>query len=381
MNEDPASLAARNPFQGELNHGYSLVPLGELMARPDAPVDYLLEGRLVKGTVSAVVAKPKVGKSTYARNLSLAVATGEPFLGCAVTQGEVIYLALEERSEDIKADFSAMGATGNEPIKVHAASAPGDAIPLLVQLVRERRPVLVVIDPLFRLARIRDEKAYAETYNALGPLIDLARENGTHILVTHHAGKGEKSDAIDAPLGSTALGGIVSTLLVLKRGERYRTLQSVQRIGSDLSETVLNFDAETRTLSLGGSKADAEQADAETRILTYLEVAAEPRTQEKIREDVEGATKTIWAALKALVDAGKVRKSGEGKRGKPHLYEFLFSCSQHISGTGEQETEKCPQPRVNTGEKVVSKNSQNPIVVPENLQRSNSVGGYVGGDV
>jgi RecA-family ATPase len=87
-----------------------------------------------------------------------------------------------------------------------------------------------VIDPLFRLARIRDEKAYAETYYALGPLIDVAREAGTHVMLTHHAGKSAKADAIDSPLGSTAIGGAVSTLIHLKRTETMRTIQTVQRI-------------------------------------------------------------------------------------------------------------------------------------------------------
>jgi hypothetical protein len=238
----------------------------------------------------------------------------------------------------------------------------------LVHLVRERNPALVVIDPVFRLARIRDEKAYAETYQALGPLIDIARETGTHILLTHHAGKGLKADAIDAPLGSTALGGIVSTLVVIKRSEGYRTIQTVQRIGVDLPETVLDFDALTRTISLGGSKAETEQADAESRILDYLKQAGEPKSQAQIREEVEGATKVVWAALTALVRAGEVSKTGEGRRGKP----FLFSCSHHISGTREQETKNGPEMCVNIDEKVVPEDSQNPIVVPENPQGEKS---------
>ncbi len=341
--------------------GYKLIPLIELMNRPDEPVDYLLEGRLVAGTVSVFVAKPKVGKSTLARNLALAVSTGRDFLGCRTRQGEVIYLALEERPEDVKADFVAMGATGREPIHIHAASAPEDAMLALVELVRERKPALVMIDPLFRLTRVRDEKAYAEIYNALGPLIDLARETGTHIVLTHHAGKSLKADAIDSPLGSTALGGIVATLVVIKRGEGYRTIETVQRIGVDLPETVLHFDSATRTLSLGGSKAETEQADAERRILDYLRQAGEPKTQAQIREEVEGATKILWAALTELVKAKRVSKSGEGKRGKP----FLFSCSQHISGTREQETENGPETRVNIDEKVVPEKSQNAFLVLE----------------
>jgi RecA-family ATPase len=345
---------------GTMN-SYALVPLGELMAQPDAPVDYLLENRLVIGTVSTIVAKPKVGKSTFARNLALAVSTGRPFLGSLTRQGEVIYLALEERAEEIKADFKAMGATGNEPIHIYAANAPEDAMAELIGLVRDRKPRLLVIDPLFRFARIRDEKAYAETYQALGPLIDVARETDTHILLTHHAGKGLKADAIDAPLGSTALGGIVSTLLVLKRTEIYRALQTVQRIGDDLPETVLSFDPLTRTLMLGPSKAELERSEAEKRILEYLEGIPEPQTQEQIRDGVEGQTKTIRAALTALTQSEKVQRSGEGRRGNPYLYEKWFSGSHHKAGTREPEIEEMATMLVKPEEKVVLDNRQGAI--------------------
>lgn len=283
----------------------------------------------------------------------------------------MIYLALEERPEDIKADFIALGATGKEPIHIHAANAPEDAMLMLVRLVRELKPALAVIDPLFRLVRIRDEKAYAETYAALGPLIDVARETGTHIMLTHHAGKSIKADAIDAPLGSTALSGIVSTLLLLKRGDSYRTLQSVQRIGCDLEETVLTFDARSRALTLGGSKTDAEQADAETRILDYLEHAGEPRTQEQIRDEVEGRTQAIRAALSSLVKGGRVKRTGKGGKGDPFLYGCWFSGSQCMAGTAELESQNGLETRAITGEIVVPENSHDAILVPKKVTGRN----------
>lgn len=341
--------------------GFNLISLGDLMARPDAPVNYLWEGRLTLGSVSLIVAKPKVGKSTLARNLALAVSTGDDFFGWKTHGGPVVYLAFEEREEDIKADFRAMGATGHEPIDIHVDGTPPNAIKELVKVVRELKPRLVVIDPLFRLVRVRDEKAYAETYQALGPLIDLARETGTHILLLHHAGKNMKADAIDAPLGSTALAGAVSTLVHLKRADGYRTLQTVQRIGEDLPETVLAFDPATHQLSLGGEKAVAERVEMEKRILDYLKDRGQPKEQAEIRSGVEGATKTIWAALTALVAEGKVTKTGEGKRGKP----FLFSCSEHIWRTREQEMESEPQNRMVTGEKVVLEDRHIRFPVPE----------------
>lgn len=333
--------------------GFTLSRLSELLTRPDVPVEYVVERLLVSGTVSCVAAKPKVGKSTFARNLCLAVSRGGKFLGFETKQGECIYLALEEREEDLKNDFRAMGAEGKEPIYIHAEAAPAEGIAGLCDLVRERRPVLVVIDPLFRLARIRDEKAYAETYAALGPLIDVAREAGTHVMLTHHAGKSAKADAIDAPLGSTAIGGAVCTLIHLKRSETMRTVQTVQRIGQDIPETVLQFDVESRSLSLGEEKTAADlQAIGET-ILEFLRGTDEPKTENEIDEAVEGKTGQKRKALRALVTQGKISREGVGRKGDPYRYRFSFPCSPYIPGTREQEMEKRPDTRINTGDILV----------------------------
>jgi RecA-family ATPase len=151
----------------------------------------VLADKLPAGGLSILSAKPKVGKSTWARGLCLAVARGVPFLGCATTHGPVIYLALEEKRSEVRRHFQDLGATGEEPIFVHVASAPQDAVPELCALAKKVKPILIVIDPLFKLVRVRDEKAYAEVCAAIEPVLNLARETGAHVLATHHNGKME----------------------------------------------------------------------------------------------------------------------------------------------------------------------------------------------
>jgi putative DNA primase/helicase len=350
--------------------GFVLTHLADLLARPDAPVEYVVENLLVAGTVSCVVAKPKVGKSTFARNLCLSVARGTDFLGLRTKQGECIYFALEEREEDLKNDFRAMGADGSEPIYVHAASAPADGMDAPCELVRRRRPVLVVIDPLFRLARIRDEKAYAETYAALGPLIDIAREAGAHVLLVHHAGKSAKVDAIDSPLGSTAIGGAVCTVVLLKKQIESctRTLQTVSRIGQDIPETVLQFDLASHSLTLGARKDEADVQDLAGKMLEYLSSVAEVKTEPEITAEVEGTLGLKRKALRALVDQQKVSREGRGKRGDPYKYTLSFSCSQGMPQTSERETQKGSEHHTNTHEILVPESSSDSILVPGEKQ-------------
>ena len=180
-------------------------------------------------------------------------------------------------------------------------------------------------------------------------------------------GKGTKIDAIDSPLGSTAIGGAVSTVFVLKRTENYRTIQSVQRIGSDMAETVLEFDADSRRLSLGGTRLEVDQRGCGDAIVRFLSAADGPQTQEQIRDGVEGKTTVIRAALTTLVESARVIKTGERGEAKPFMYEFPYSGSQDSAGTREPECEGAQA--VENKRMLVPGISQESILVPNNRGR------------
>jgi hypothetical protein len=347
----PSMKASDGP--GTRVPGFKLQSLADVLARPDVPPDYLVDGLLVRGTVGMIAAKPKVGKSTLARVLCLAVARGRDFLGRRTNQGSCIYLALEEREQELRADFRAMGATGKDPIHIHADSVPAEGMLALVDLVRSLRPALIVIDPLFRLARVRDEKAYAEVCTALTPLIDVSRETGTHILIVHHSGKSAKGDAIDSPLGSTALSAAVSTLIVLKRTDNYRSVQTVQRIGTDMPETILAFDVDTRELSIGGTRSDVDRDSLAQEIVDYLRSLEGEKTEPEICDAVEGTQALKRRALRSLVERRQVRRDGSGTRGNP--FRYSYSRTEYIARTSVQETQKPLETSIIIDEKLVRK--------------------------
>jgi len=76
-----------------------------------------------------------------------------------------------------------MGATGDEDIYIHAAHAPASALAALRKLVDEKKPFLIIIDPLQKMMRAKDTNDYAEITLALEPFLILARESGAHIAV------------------------------------------------------------------------------------------------------------------------------------------------------------------------------------------------------
>ncbi len=162
----------------------------------------------------------------------------------------------------------------------------------------QKRPALVIIDPIIRLSRMVDSNDYAKVSLALEPFIALARESGTHVCLIHHSGRGDRN-GVDAPMDSTAFAGSVDTILVMKRSERMRTLSSIQRYGDDLEEVVLAMD-EAGWINAAGTKREHVEAEAREAIKTFL--AENPDSgQQAIREAVEGRRSIIRSALTTMV--------------------------------------------------------------------------------
>jgi hypothetical protein len=318
--------------------------LKDLFNTPDEQTEWLVDEILPVGGLSLLVAKPKVGKSTLARNLALAVAQGRDFLGKHVMQGLVIYLALEEKRSEVKRHFRDLGATGDEPILLFSDRVPAHAFQQVCLIAAQRRPALIIVDPLFYLARINDGNDYAEVSRALAPFLTLARETGAHVLCVHHAGKIEREGG-DSIIGSTALFAAVDTALILKRTDRYRTISSRQRYGVDLPEMVLDFDPQTRTVALGVSKEQNEEARVAEAILECLALQESTEqgrtlTQPELDEAVEGRTLYKRKALKALLDSGKIERTGKGGKGDPFRYSLKNPCFLVPNIYREQENNK-----------------------------------------
>ena len=327
--------------------GFTLTRLGDLLAEPEERVTWLVPDMMPTGGLVFVAGKPKAGKSTLARALALAVAQGDDFLGRRCAGGTVIYLALEERRSEVRRHFRLMGAEHTDPILVHVAKAPVDGLKALLTLIRKHRPVLVIIDPLLRFTRVKDEKAYAELSNALEGVMAAAREHSVTILATHHAPKATGTEAIDALLGSTALSGAPDTVMVIRRQERERTLATVQRYGIDLEKTVLTLDPATGIVRLAGTVTEAHSRETRHRVLELIDGAE--MTSPELVEAADGRRADTLKALAELADEGIVMRSGTGRKGDPYRYRrpsdvIRYAVPDPTLGTAEPNPEMAPNP-------------------------------------
>lgn len=319
----------------------TFVMIGDLLDEPDDDIEAVVEGMLVTAGTSMLVAKPKVGKTTLVENLALAVARGIPFLGRTTQPGLVLYLALEEKRGEVRRSLRALGARGDDRLGLWIATAPHEPVEWLTREIERRRPALVIIDTVQRFLRLSDLNDYAVVSNALEPVTALARETGAHILMTHHGNKVGGNDG-DAVLGSTALFGSVDTLIEIRRKGSCRTIWTDQRYGENLDETILQFDPSTRWLSLAGTRQEVEAKAAADEILSYLGSVPEPVDEKTIQAGIGGNRAAHVAALRSLVEDGRVKREGAGKKGSP----FLYSRTDLYRAVPEYENWKhgtCPE--------------------------------------
>jgi hypothetical protein len=237
--------------------------------------------------------------------------------------------------------FRRMGATGRD-ILIYTGATPNDALTALEIAIEEHSPSLVVIDPLSRFVRVADFNSYGEVTRALEPLVDLARLSKcqTHIMALHHNGKGgDIREAGDAVMGSTAFYGIVDALLTMRKREKVRTIESNQRYGDDLPETIVHLDEVTGSISACG---DMKTFTLNDRKRVVLEVVnRDPLTEGAIKELAGGTNGGLTSkAVRALFEEGKLTRTGAGRKGDPFLYCLAGPKSSVPENTEETRTEK-----------------------------------------
>jgi len=301
---------------------FCLIQAKDLLACEEPETEWLWEGILPAGGLSLLVAKPKIGKTTLAFNLALAVAGGRDFLGRKTKQSPVVYLALEEKRSEIRKKLKALGETP-EGMSFHFGSAPEKAIQEVKNLIKETKAGLLIVDVLQKFCRIKDLNDYAQVTNTLEPLMATARELNCHILLTHHAGKSDRQDGDDI-LGSTALLGGVDTLIQIKKRERRRPFFTIQRYGEDIPETVIELKPDG-ALEAAGTRQEVELEETIPLVLDTCEQA--PLTEKEIWERIEKKHDVVSKAIRVAVERGKLNRTGGGKKNDPYLYGEILSFS------------------------------------------------------
>jgi hypothetical protein len=309
----------------------------DLLDEPDAlQPAWVWEEFLAAGSLGALVAKPKIGKSTTAYELAIKVAQGLPYLGRATGRGAVLLLALEEHRREIKQRLRDLGAAEFDNVHLHIGPLLDTPTTFheIHGYIRQHGIVLVVVDTLNSFWSVKEENDAVAVTAAVKPLLTLARESGAAVLLLHHARKSE-GEFGDEIRGSSALFSLLDVALILKRHEidTQRKLTAVSRYPDTPRELIIEL-REHGHESLGDPAAVGKAAKA-ARVQAALTDSPAPAKEIASRAGVRSGA--AYAILNRLVDQGLAHRTGTGRRADPFLYCRCVSVSSPRGG-GANET-------------------------------------------
>jgi AAA domain-containing protein len=308
------------PAPGNAKTDWGLQTVGEIQQHLGAGGDWLVDRMFAAGDVSLLVAKPGIGKSTFAAQLAVCVAQGKSFLGRAVQQGPVIYLAFE----GARSTTAHMVRLGHDPHSRGILMWRGDSdgkhpAAWLAKVVGDHEPVLIIVDTLTDFARATpgaSNAGYEDMMQKLGGVYAWAQEHDCHVHLIHHGGKGDR-EGIDTALGTIGIVGKVGTVLdyrpLSKEDGAPRVLKGVKHREGDVEDLpgmVLDF-AKGTGLTVAGLREDVEARELGVELIKVVWDTPGIKQSDLVAA-VEGRKKGKLKAIHRLVVEGILEREGTG---------------------------------------------------------------------
>ncbi len=217
----------------------------DLQNRTYEPTPFLVDELIPEG-LHILAGAPKIGKSWLALWLCLCVAQGQALWNFATTQGEALYLSLEDSFQRIQTRL--FDLTEDAPLTLHFAIMADTLKHGLEQQIEQflteyPDTKLVVIDTLQRVRGTgSDSNLYANDYQDIGILKQLADRRPIAILLIHHLRKLHDDDPMNMISGSTGLSGAADSTFVLQKNSRLANIASLHCTGRDIPDRTLKLE-------------------------------------------------------------------------------------------------------------------------------------------
>ena len=312
------------PLGKEQTSNLELVKFDALLAEQEEDISWLVDGCVAPGTMNALAGPPKIGKSVLLRQLAVAVATGTPWLDRECPRSDVLWLGVEDPRRAARRHFRDMGADPSASIRFWSGPPPPpEEIPTdewVHRLILRYEIKMVIIENFGKMAAVQDFNDYSVVTEALRPYEMLVAKTDVAIVLGLHTRKSGGEDG-QAVLGSTQWLGSPSTVFEISRDGDSRLLSSVQREGEGMPSTLLRWNAETRTYSLGQSRKAAEAEQVKQDVLDFIREHSGASTSE-IADGVGRKRQYVTTTLRKMVEEGWLERTGRGQAGDPYRYSL-----------------------------------------------------------
>lgn len=285
-----------------------------LLGKTFPPLEYIIPGYVVEG-LTVLGGKPKLGKSWWAYDASIAVATGGKAMGVVdCEQGDVLYLALEDNQRRVQDRILTLCPNRKllgvalDRLKIRTVSPRIDN-GLLGELDKWRascvNPRLVIVDVFLKVRppRKKGEDPYSADYDAVTPLQRYASEHRLAVVLVTHTRKMEAEDPLESISGTNGVTGAADAVLVLNRDAKGTTLYGRGRDIEEI-ETAMRFDG--GQWSILGDADEVRKSGERRKIVAALKEAGEELGPKAISDLIGLKAVNVRNLLRRMVASGEV---------------------------------------------------------------------------
>lgn len=293
------------------------------------------EGLLTPG-VNLFVAKPKLGKSWLALQLSIGIAGGSCPDGLSSCQtGPVLYCALEESQRRTALRLRKLAARSEYLSDLHFCyellPLQGGGVEQLELLINKTKPVFIVIDTLTALVKNARQggDVFRQQYSEITELRKIAERHNVAILLIHHTRKQQGGDVVESVAGTGGLSAAADCLMMLTRKpEGHYELQATGREVEECAYALRFEKGETcpfgwRVIGDAGEETLTQNAGAVLRAITE----DGPATPVQVATITGLKRNTVRTVVRRLVQNGRIVK----EKGKYSLVAVSKTLSQTLS--------------------------------------------------
>jgi RecA-family ATPase len=288
----------------------------EIMDMDPSQTTTIVPGIISQG-VTLLASKPKIGKSYLCLHIGLGVASGGKVLGIEVAAQDVLYMALEDKKEDMQQRLQKMLGSAPAPdrLKIVFKWDPigkGGLQDLEEWLVKHPETRLVIIDTLGKICDLNQGNYHAD-YEIISKFKDIAARHKIAIVLVHHLRKTGARDEFDGVSGSTGLTGAVDTIVILKR-KRLQTEATLLISGRNQKEAelALRFDQTTGIWEPREQTEENHLTPERHEIVELLKKAPAPLRLQEIAQALGKKRANVGNLMNKLIKQGITERISYG---------------------------------------------------------------------
>lgn len=320
------------------------------------PVDELVEGWLVKGSVSMLYGPTNVGKTFITVDLACAVSRGIDWFGAKTEKGVVLYLAAEAPRSVKTRCFAYAREHGcelenlvvvNSSVNLFSDGRIVGKIKALVKEIEDARGLkvnLIIGDTLAILSAGANENSGQDMGRVMESVGAIASQTAAHFLLIHHTGKTPGANA----RGWSGVSAFVDTeiAVVVDHDKPFLTVTKQRDLDSKgkeisfalktvtLGKTKFGADATTCVVVPGDSKRLPKQPTTklglvEREALKFIETSANGLSGLQIKKHMFSRSRqSVERALGTLLEKKRIAMNG-GLFISARDHELLLNTSQN----------------------------------------------------